>query len=669
MKKLLNIMAGMLAMAATTACTTDLDEVQLNPSEVVPPVLTVPATIDLGAMASTIEFDYTPIDYGFSAAVNYSLMISTESLETPVSIAMGIAGDKLTADRFKINSALIDAGIAPAVETEVSMWLEAGMINDKGSLLASTVFASEHVASEVIPYVWSVTGYLAADGETPILATLDMKETAADTWLCEKVPVYGTFKFCYNHDDTDVLGGTFAAMNENFTVSASGGEIDITAAEDFEAGTLYNIRLNTSTNMASVSVPDICWSLIGVNGDWNKDVDMVEVVSGIWVSPVTTMEGTFKIRYAAGWDDERGGVFTELGKAFTAVFKGDNIALPAKSSYQIIYNANEDVITVIEAVPSSNQWRVIGEGVMGSNWDADYFMTQSASGKWFIENIYIDGSFKIRNTADWSDQDRGGDQDKFNDLGTPIKVAHGGSNIALYKNFYNLEYDPSAETITVTAGTGYVESDIVYPEQIGLTGNFSGYSWAPESAPLYECSKQSGISTGYISMSKPAAEDIQFKVTYLKEGSTTEYNWVSGAVASTEGNDTTFSLGIGDNMTLTEGGYMFTVDLASSTALFHKFETVGLVGNATAAGWPDDSNPECDELMAFNPANGMYEYTGAFTAGEFKVRFDYNWDENLGGSLTDMVRNGNNIAVTEAGTYKCVLDMTKKPFTFTMTKQ
>lgn len=217
MKKLLNIMAGMLAMAATTACTTDLDEVQLNPSEVVPPVLTVPATIDLGAMASTMEFDYTPIDYGFSAAVNYSLMISTESLETPVSIAMGIAGDKLTADRFKINSALIDAGIAPAVETEVSMWLEAGMINDKGSLLASTVFASEHVASEVIPYVWSVTGYLAADSETPVLATLDMKETAADTWLCEKVPVYGTFKFCYNHDDTDVLGGTFAAMNENFT--------------------------------------------------------------------------------------------------------------------------------------------------------------------------------------------------------------------------------------------------------------------------------------------------------------------------------------------------------------------------------------------------------------------------------------------------------------------
>lgn len=59
-------------------------------------------------------------------------------------------------------------------------------------------------------------------------------------------------------------------------------------------------------------------------------------------------------------------------------------------------------------------------------------------------------------------------------------MAHGGSNIALYKNFYNLEYDPSAETITVTAGTGYVESDIVYPEQIGLTGNFSGYSWAPD---------------------------------------------------------------------------------------------------------------------------------------------------------------------------------------------
>lgn len=669
MKKILNTMIGMLAMVATTACTTDLDEVQLNPSEVVPPVLAAPATIDLGAMDSTMEFGYTPVDYGFSAAVSYSLMISTESLETPVSIAMTVSGDKLTADRFKVNSALVDAGIEPAVETAVKLWLEAGIVNDKGSLIGSTVFPSEQIDCKVVPYVWSVSGYLADDNGTPTLATIDMKETAADSWICEKTPVYGSFKFIYNHDEGTTLGGTFAAMGEDFAVSASGSDIDITGIEDFVAGSPYNIRLNTSTNMASISIPDICWSLIGVNGDWNKDVDMTEVVSGVWVSPVTTMEGSFKIRYAAGWDDERGGVLTELGKAFEAVFQGANIELPAKSSYQIIYNANEDVITVTEAVPSSNQWRVIGEGVYGSSWDIDYFMTQSASGKWFIDNIYVDGSFKIRNTADWSDQDRGGDQDKFNDLGVPIKVAQGGSNIALYKNFYNIEYDPSAETITITAGTGYVESDIVYPEQIGLTGNFSGYSWAPESAPVYDCSKQSGISTGYISMSKPAAEDIQFKVTYLKDGSQTEYNWVSGAVKTTEGNDTTFDLGIGDNMTIGEGGYAFTIDLASSTALFHKFETVGLVGNATAAGWPDDSNPTCDELMTFNTANGMYEYTGAFTAGEFKVRFDYNWDENLGGSLTDMVRNGNNITVTEAGTYKCVLDMTKKPFTFTMTKQ
>lgn len=662
-------MVGVLAMTAITACTTDLDDVQLTPSDVVPPILTAPANINLGTMPSTVEFDYTPIDYGFKAAVSYSLNISAADLEKPVSIALNIADDKLVADRFKINSALIDAGIKPAVETPVKLWLEAGINNDKGILLASTIFASEKVDSKVSPYVWSVTGYLAAESETPVLTTIDMKETAADTWLCEKVPVYGTFKFCYNHDEKTVLGGAFSEIGKDFTVSTSGENIDITAIEDFKAGSLYNIRLNTKSNVASISIPDICWSLIGVNGDWNKDVDMIEVVSGIWVSPVTTMDGSFKIRYAAGWDDERGGVFTELGKAFKAVFKGDNISLPAKSSYQVIYNANEDVITVVEAVPSSNQWRVIGEGVMGSNWDADYFMTKSASGKWFIENIYINGSFKIRNTADWSDQDRGGDKDKFNELGTPIKVANGGSNIALYKNFYNLEYDPSAETITVTAGTGYVESDIVYPEQIGLTGNFSGYEWKAESAPLYECSKQSGLSTGYISMYKPATGEIQFKITHLKEGSTTEYNWVCGAVKSTEGNVTTFDLGIGDNMTLGEGGYMFSIDLASNSAVFHKFEAVGLVGDATAAGWPGETNPKCDELMVFNPANGMYEYTGAFTAGEFKVRFNYNWDENLGGSLTEMVKGGGNITITDAGTYKCILDMTKKPFTFTMTKQ
>lgn len=412
---------------------------------------------------------------------------------------------------------------------------------------------------------------------------------------------------------------------------------------------MLNIRLNTSTNVASVSVPDICWSLIGVNGDWNKDVDMIEALDGVWMSPVTEMEGNFKLRYAAGWDINRGGAMTELGRLFAGVAGGDNIALPKKAKYQVVYYEELDKIAITE-VRATDGWSLIGGTVMNNtDWTADFYMTQAADGKWFIENVFVDGNFKIRFACAW-DANRGG---KFVDLDAAFAVEPDGSNISLYKNFYNVVYDPAAETVTVSAGESYVAGAIEYPTEIGLTGNFSGYSWSPDAAPKYEMDKYSGIATGYVSMVNAAG--VEFKVTYGG-------NWVSGKVASTEGADTTFSLNEGDNMTLADGGYFFTVNLAEQKAVFHKFETVGIIGSATEGDWATDT------LLTLDPATGLFSTTTTFKDGVFKVRFDGGWDYNLGGSLDNMVHNGSDITV-EAGTYEVVLDMTKQPITVTLNKK
>lgn len=646
MKKLLNILTVAAATVALAACTTDLDDVKIDPSNVVPPTLVVPSAIDLGSQPATIEFEYTPIDYGFTAAVKYTLHIEMVDSQKQLTVDAAAADGKFSVDRFALNNALVGAGAAPAAASNARMWVEAGMANDKGVVIASTVYESEKSDIRFTPYVWSVKGVLTADGAETIV---DMKETAADTWLADKVTVYGAFKFVYNHKDAGALGGTLTALKEDFEVSTSGAAIEIPESDDFNAGDLVNIRLNSATNVANISIPDTCWSLIGVNGDWGKDIDMVEVVNGVWMSPVTEMEGNFKLRFAASWDVNRGGAITELGRLFAGVQGGDNIELPKQANYQVIYYEALDKISVTE-VRTTDGWSVIGGTVMNNtDWSADFYMSQSADGKWFVDNIFVDGSCKIRFACDWG-VNRGG---KFADFDAAFEAVPDGGNISLYKNFYNIVYNPAAETITVSAGESYVEGGREYPTEIALTGNFSGYSWSPDAAPKYEMDKYSGIADGYVSMVN--AGDVQFKVTY-------NGNWISGAVASVEGNDTVFSLNEGDNMSIADGGYRFTVNLADETATFHKFDMAGLIGDATDGGWDSDTP------MTFDPATGKYSVTTTFKDGTFKVRFDGGWDCNLGGSPDNMVHNGDNIAVT-AGTYDVVLDMTVSPVKMTLTKK
>ena len=647
MKKLLNILTIAAAATAMVACTTDLDDVKVDPSNVVLPTIAVPSTVDLGSQAATVEFDYTPIDYGFSAAVKYTLHVEMTDTQKQLALDVKTADGKFQIDRFAMNNALIGAGAAPAAASNARMWVEAGMVNDKNVVIASTVYESEKVDTKFVPYVWSVKGILTANGAETIV---DMKETAADQWLAEKTPVYGAFKFVYNHKDAGALGGTFAELKKDFDVSTSGAAIEIAESDDFKLGDMLNIRLNTSTNVASVSVPDICWSLIGVNGDWNKDVDMIEVLDGVWMSPVTEMEGNFKLRYAAGWDINRGGAMTEPGRLFEVAHNGDNIELPKKAKYQVVYYEELDKIAVTE-VRAEDGWSVIGGTVMNNtDWTADFYMTQAADGKWFVDNLFVDGSCKLRFACDWDAGNRGG---KFGDLDVAFTVEPDGDNINLYKNFYNIVYDPAAETITVSAGESYIDGGREYPTEIQLTGDFSGYNWVIADAPAYAMDKYSGIATGYVSM---CGMQYGFKVTHA------ENQWVPGGNATTDGNDTTFELYTGDNMMLADGGYFFTVNFAEQKAVFHKFDKVGIIGDATEGGWNDDT------LLTLDPATGLFSTTTTFKDGVFKVRFDGGWDNNLGGSLDNMVHNGSDIAV-EAGTYEVVLDMTKQPITVTLNKK
>jgi hypothetical protein len=61
--------------------------------------------------------------------------------------------------------------------------------------------------------------------------------------------------------------------------------------------------------------------------------------------------------------------------------------------------------------------------------------------------------------------------------------------------------------------------------------------------------------------------------------------------------------------------------------------------------------------MTFDPAANLWTATATMGVGEFKFRANNGWDINLGGDLQNLSYGGDNIAVTEAGTYLVTLDL------------
>lgn len=106
-----------------------------------------------------------------------------------------------------------------------------------------------------------------------------------------------------------------------------------------------------------------------------------------------------------------------------------------------------------------------------------------------------------------------------------------------------------------------------------------------------------------------------------------------------------------DNIVMTEpaGYYQVDVDLSAKTYTLTPITSIAIIGAATPGGW-DTETP-----LTYNETERCWEVKGIeLTAGECKFRSNHSWDDpnpNWGGTLDALVQKGDNINVTEAGTY------------------
>ena len=426
---------------------------------------------------------------------------------------------------------------------------------------------------------WNIIG-LNGDWENDVIATQDGNKWTVYVTANESTE----FKWRKDGGWDENYGGVMVALDEPFEAVAGGDNIKVDAG-------FWKVVLDLDAMTITVSNGDV-WSLIGVNGDWEHDIDMV-LTDGKWVSPFTAISGEFKLRHNHAWDDNRGGVMEALGQEFAAVAGGDNISVE-QGNYIVTYDPGNETIKVEKAVRG---WNVIG---LNGNWSDDVLAKEN-NGIWTVRvNVEADTEFKWRKDGAW-DENYGGD---FVELGVPFPAVAGGNNVKLTPGYWLLTLDFTGAEPVLMVSDGTIWS------LIGVNGD-----WDND----IEMSLVEGV---WVSPETAISGEFKIRKNYAWDDN-------RGGVMAALGEPFDAVAG-GDNIKVDEGTYVVTYDPAAEKITVVNAKKVwGVIGDFT--GWGSDV-----DMVEIAPGIWMSDMI-EITDGGWKVRFDHGWDVNRGGATPEQV--------------------------------
>ena len=218
------------------------------------------------------------------------------------------------------------------------------------------------------------------------------------------------------------------------------------------------------------------------------------------------------------------------------------------------------------------------------------------------------------------------------------------------------QYAPVVMSNVISMDVTPYEKVIIYPS-VYVPGSYqaaSGYEadWSPDKAPELISLLFNDKYEGYVYM---ANGSNQFKFT---DGPNWDLNW------GDDGADGTLDQN-GANIELANPGYYkMNVDLTAMTYSIQN-TTWGIIGSAPP---PYDWSADVD--MTYDMNTRVWSVTLDLNAGELKFRANDGWDLNYGDTGADgkLDQGGDNIQVGEAGNYTVILDLSKAPYTYSLTK-
>ena len=201
--------------------------------------------------------------------------------------------------------------------------------------------------------------------------------------------------------------------------------------------------------------------------------------------------------------------------------------------------------------------------------------------------------------------------------------------------FYRFQINMSEMTYTITP-LNFQE----YIYEAGVNND-----WGAVEQPLY-CADGNGSYVGFF-----YAQDADWsggKGAFKFTGAFNDWsqgNYGTGTINADGLSGTLIDDGGSGNVLAEPGFYRAEVNLAEMTYKLTPISGIGIIGPAQAGGWSEDTD------LTYNSETKAWEGTVELAADEFKFRANDGWDINWGGTADNLVQDGANLKITEAGTY------------------
>jgi hypothetical protein len=307
-------------------------------SSITPPSLIAPTGGTSFVITEAIEndtmtkFTWAAPDYGFQAAVTYTLQITLTGDFKDASDLAVTTSTKVPILNSKMNTTLLILGAFPTEEKAVSFRVKAVINSAIAAVYSDTAVINVTPFEKLIVYpeLWvpgDLNGWNHGSAKTIASVKSDNKyEGFVD------FPGAGSFKF------TSVAGwsGTNYGDGGSGTLSTDGGAGNLSVAS---AG---YYKLNANLNELTWSATKTDWGLIGdaTPGGWSTDSNLTyDAVNDIWTITVDLIVGGIKFRANDAWDLN----FGDTGGDRKLEYGGDNIPVAAAGNYTITLDLGHPV--------------------------------------------------------------------------------------------------------------------------------------------------------------------------------------------------------------------------------------------------------------------------------------------------------------------------------------
>ena len=190
-----------------------------------------------------------------------------------------------------------------------------------------------------------------------------------------------------------------------------------------------------------------------------------------------------------------------------------------------------------------------------------------------------------------------------------------------------------------------------FPDQLSISGNLKGASVIKHSKAV------KGLFQGVVDLTTEDGSNAKFIFTSdIAEfgGKVDEAEKPSGDYAVYVG-----TVGEEDEITVPSGVYYIEMSMKFRFIRMVPLHTLSLIGSAVGDyGWGEDVD------LTFDSAKQVFMATTVFKPGEFKMRFNHNWDWSLGQvkGRDDYTLDGGNIETDKEGEYRIEISVASVPF-------